>query len=210
MLVPSMATQRDVLAQCDRSRARLEVVPHGVPLPELAAPDSERDGPFLTLGDDRPRKNLTRTVAAHALARERRPALPGLCQSGPRQHTAHGPRDEHTNFVSEADKHVRLRHARALVHLSLHEGFGLPILEAMGHGTPILCSDRSSLPELAGDAALYVDPTDLDAIADAFVRIDSELPLRALLAAEGRARAARFLPEHTAAAWARIHASLLA
>jgi glycosyltransferase involved in cell wall biosynthesis len=182
-------------------RARVIVVPHGVVLP----PDNvacRHDGPFLALGDDRPRKNLARLRDAHARARAQRPALPGLDCFGPRRHA------ERARFVGEDEKHARLREARALVHVSLHEGFGLPVLEAMGHGTPVVCSDRASLPELAGDAALYVDPTDVGAIAEALLRIDADEALRTTLARAGRERAAAFPPERTAQAWRRLHAEL--
>lgn len=201
VLVPSHATERDVHAECKTPRARVIVVPHGVVLP----PDDvacRHDGPFLALGDDRPRKNLVRLRDAHARARAQRPSLPALDCFGPRRHAGRA------RFVGEDEKHARIREARALVHVSLHEGFGLPVLEAMGHGTPVVCSDRASLPELAGDAALYVDPTDVGAIAEALLRIDSDEALRATLARAGRERAAAFPPERTAQAWRRLHTEL--
>lgn len=202
VIVPSRATERDLRAECPTPRARIAVVAHGVP----AAPDttpSAHDGPFLALGDDRPRKNLARLAAAHERARHLRPSLPALEFVGPRR------REANAGWVSEAEKHARLGRARALVHVSLHEGFGLPLLEAMARGTPVLCSDRASLPELAGDAALVVDPTDVEAIAAALVRIDADEALRARLVAAGHARAAAFPPAATAAAWRRLHEDLL-
>jgi glycosyltransferase involved in cell wall biosynthesis len=81
---------------------------------------------------------------------------------------------------------------------SLHEGFGLPVLEALQRGVPVACSDRSSLPEVAGDAALLFDPEDVGAIRTALARLLRDGALRAELAARGRAQAASFSWERTA------------
>ena len=81
---------------------------------------------------------------------------------------------------------------------SLWEGFGLPVLEAMACGTPVLTSDVSSLPEVAGDAALLVPPTDVEAIADGLRRLLEDAALRADLAERGRRQAASFSWERCA------------
>jgi alpha-1,3-rhamnosyl/mannosyltransferase len=78
---------------------------------------------------------------------------------------------------------------------SLYEGFGLPVLEAMAHGVPVVCSDRSSLPEVAGDAAILVDPTNPRAIRSG---IEQALSDPAPWQEKGVARAARFTWERTA------------
>ena len=88
--------------------------------------------------------------------------------------------------------------AKVFVFPSLYEGFGLPPLEAMAHGTPVLTSDVSSMPEVAGDAARLVDPLDVDALRAALTELLSDAPLRAELARRGRERAARFTWERTA------------
>ena len=85
-----------------------------------------------------------------------------------------------------------VRGAKALVFPSLYEGFGLPVLEAMQMGTPVITSTASSLPEIAGEAALLVDPFDVRALRDAIGRIDTDPSLAAALAAKGRTQAARF------------------
>jgi glycosyltransferase involved in cell wall biosynthesis len=88
--------------------------------------------------------------------------------------------------------------ASCVVFPSLYEGFGLPVLEAMIRGVPVACSDRSSLPEVAGDAALLFDPEDVDAIAAALQRLLRDGALADRLRAAGREQAARFSWERTA------------
>ncbi len=75
---------------------------------------------------------------------------------------------------------------------SLFEGFGLPILEAQTHGVPVMSANNSSLPEIAGDAAILVDPTDVDAIADAMLQLSQDEPLRQRLITAGYANIKRF------------------
>jgi len=87
-----------------------------------------------------------------------------------------------------------IRGAKAALFPSLYEGFGLPVLEAMSLGTPVLCSDTSSLPEVAGDAALMVDPYDTAAISQAIRRLDADADLRIELSRRGREQAAKFGP----------------
>jgi glycosyltransferase involved in cell wall biosynthesis len=96
--------------------------------------------------------------------------------------------------------------ATCVVFPSLHEGFGLPVLEALQRGVPVACSDRSSLPEVAGDAALLFDPEDVGAIRTALGRLLGDGALRAELAARGRVQAARFTWERTAELTAESYA----
>ena len=88
-----------------------------------------------------------------------------------------------------------IRGARATLFPSLYEGFGLPVLESMLLGAPVITSTEGSLPEVAGDAALSVDPYDVDAIRDAIRKLDADADLRAELAGRGRVQAAKFSPE---------------
>ena len=85
-----------------------------------------------------------------------------------------------------------IRGARAVVFPSLYEGFGLPVLESMVLGTPVVTSRKSSIPEVAGDAALLVDPYSTDEIAAAIRTIVNDADLRAELSQRGRMQAANF------------------
>jgi len=88
-----------------------------------------------------------------------------------------------------------IRGARAVLFPSIHEGFGLPVLEAMQLGTPVLTSRGGALAEIAGDAALLVDPYDVAAIAEGIAALDAHQDLRDRLAAAGSVAAARFSPD---------------
>jgi glycosyltransferase involved in cell wall biosynthesis len=96
------------------------------------------------------------------------------------------------DYVPASDLPALVSGARVFVFPSLHEGFGLPILEAQACGTPVVCSMTSSLPEAAGDAALFFDPLDVDAIAGALARTLTDDALRAKLIARGFENVKRF------------------
>ena len=98
----------------------------------------------------------------------------------------------HFEYVSLAMLVTLIRGARAVVFPSLYEGFGLPVLEAMVLGTPVVTSRTASLPEIAGDAAVYVDPYDVDTIAQAIRMITEDDGLRAELSRRGRIQAEQF------------------
>ena len=157
---------------------------------------------FLSVGVLAPQKNLERVLRAFAQLSDRTTRLvlagrPAGAYTGeilrPLAHTlglegrvvfADAPDDEMLRTLYHA--------AVALVYPSLGEGFGLPIVEAMACGCPVITSNISSMPEVAGDAALLVDPHAVAALAGALQRLLAEPALRADLAARGRARAALF------------------
>jgi glycosyltransferase involved in cell wall biosynthesis len=91
-------------------------------------------------------------------------------------------------FVSDGEYEALLRNCRALIFPSLYEGFGMPLVEAMACGRPVLCSDATSLPEVAGDAALLFDPSDSAAIGGAIERLESNPELERTLIDRGRQR----------------------
>jgi glycosyltransferase involved in cell wall biosynthesis len=101
-------------------------------------------------------------------------------------------------FVDDADLPAIYSLAGLFVFPSLYEGFGLPVLEAMACGCPVVCSNASSLPEVAGDAALLVPPTDVDALTEAMARMLSDAGLRSRLVEAGYAQARRFTWEAAA------------
>lgn len=158
----------------------------------------------LYVGRLQPRKNIARLVAAFSEAVARRPSLPhrlviagaeGWLHAGIHAAAADSAareRIQFLGFVDEADLPGLYQAAEAFALVSLWEGFGLPALEAMACGTAVITSNCSSLPEVAGDAALLVDPEDTGAIADGLERLMTDEALRARLAAAGPARAARF------------------
>lgn len=103
-----------------------------------------------------------------------------------------------TGYVPDADLPALLSGARLFAFPSLYEGFGFPVLEAMICGVPVVCSNTSSLPEVAGDAALLVDPLDTAALAAAMARLLTDESLRAALTARGYEQAQRFSWEKAA------------
>jgi glycosyltransferase involved in cell wall biosynthesis len=215
VLVPSRHTRDDLLAETERGprRARIVVCGHGIRPRWPGANDLERPGHraaeaarpapgqapfFLVLGDDRPRKNRDRLERAWRLAQARCADLPPL--------RFVGPPDAH---VDESTKWRLLRSARALVHVSLHEGFGLTVVEAFRARVPVLCSGTASLPEVVGGAALMVDPRSVGAIAAGLERIHRDETLRSDLVRRGALRSLRWTCESAAATWRSVHDSLL-
>ncbi len=164
-------------------------------------------GPFvLTVGYSNPRKNVPRLIAAiERVGSAHAPALviaghagmddeAGLRSRWP----ALGERLIFTGSVSEADLVALYRAASVFAFPSLYEGFGLPVLEAMASGAPVVTSATSCLAEVAGEAALLVDPTDVSALAGAISRVLSDPALAGELSRAGPAQAARFSWERTA------------
>lgn len=195
-------------------RERIAVVPHGVdPLPQVA--DAELQAfrqaqglqrPFLLhIGALQKRKNIIRLVEAF----ERLPddlllVLAGSSGYGSEQiaeRIAASPargRIVQLGYVGADDKVKLYRTALVLAFPSLDEGFGIPILEAMSVGLPVLTSNCSAMPEVAADAALLVDPQDSGAMADGLQRIIADEALRKYLQGKGLARAAEFTWSQTA------------
>jgi alpha-1,3-rhamnosyl/mannosyltransferase len=193
-----------------------------VTIAEAAAPAFQPASPFeveeirarfdlperyvLYLGSNKPHKNLARLV--EAWARVQPQSMP-LVIAGvwderypePRRRAEELELDEEVLFLGPlAEPYLPALYtgATAFVFPSEYEGFGLPVLEAMACGTPVACSDVSSLPEVAGDAALKLDPVDVDSIAGAIQRLLSDPDLRADLRERGLRQAASFTWERTA------------
>jgi len=113
------------------------------------------------------------------------------------------------DFVPRSHLRYLLKSARVSVYVSLCEGFGLPIIEAMAIGTPVVCSNGSSMTEIAGNAAVIVDPREVSKIADAIFRLLTQPKLVAEYIARGKRRALKFTWENTAAKTIEIYKSLL-
>jgi glycosyltransferase involved in cell wall biosynthesis len=158
---------------------------------------------ILCVGDLQPRKNLKRLIAAYVRLRQADAMRPKLVVVGRKvwlyddifaAARASGYADEliFTGYVPDEDLVMLYNAADVFVYPSLYEGFGLPPLEAMTCGTPVITSNTSSLPEVVGDAALTVDPVDVEALARAMATVLADTDLRARLSACGRQRAAAF------------------
>jgi glycosyltransferase involved in cell wall biosynthesis len=154
---------------------------------------------FLFLGTLQPRKNIARIVTAYRQWRAAHPGDPAALVLAGGQGWLYDPAwtaDTDgvilTGYIDDADKGALYAGALTLVFPSLYEGFGFPVIEAMHCGTPVITSTTSSLPELAGEAALLVDPHDTDAIAEAMSQLASDDALRLDLRARGYQQAQRF------------------
>jgi glycosyltransferase involved in cell wall biosynthesis len=217
VLAISHAGRDDIIATLGLAPDKVDVTPLGVSADGTA--ESTAEGPLrarlglaegrvvLCIAQLRPHKNLARLVEAHA-------QLEGdvrLVLVGPLTGHEHALRElaaglgtadrvHMTGWVSEADIERLYRLASCFVLPSLEEGFGLPLLEAMRRGTPVACSNVSSLPEVAGDAALQFDPFDPAAIAGAVGRLLSDGELRRRLVERGFERCRHFTWEATARA----------
>jgi glycosyltransferase involved in cell wall biosynthesis len=212
VLADSEFTARETSALLGVDPARVEVVRPGVS-PEFSAagdPDADRgvaarhglDGPYvLFVGTTNPRKNVVRLVEAFVRAR-REAQLPHVLalvgERGPddarvrEAAAAAGGAVRVVGWVPEEDLPALYRVCDAFAFVSHYEGFGLPVIEAMAAGRPVLASRAASVPEVAGDAALFVDPESTDDVAGGLVRVLRDAGLRERLAHAGRARAAQF------------------
>jgi len=163
---------------------------------------------FAYLGNLHPRKNVPRLIEAFASARrsgelgEARLVIAGgrWFGEGPEDTAARQAPAGSVVLVGRVDDavaRVLLEGAVALTYPSLFEGFGLPPVEAMALGTPVLAGDAAAVPDVCGDAALLVDPTSVDAIAGGMVRLLADDPLRATLRERGRLRAGEYTAART-------------
>lgn len=208
VIAVSEATAADVLRRSRIDPGRVHVVAPG---PSLDVGRADVDGTLNRLGIPRPyilfvgtlepRKNVATLVRAYRRLADRG-APHGLVLTGPAG-GADGRLEEEiarpgpgsivrTGRVSDGDLDALYRGATAFCYPSLYEGFGLPVLDAMARGIPCVTSNASSLPEVAGDAALLVDPRSASELASALERVLSDEELAGRLAGAGRGRAATF------------------
>jgi len=158
---------------------------------------------ILGVGSIHPRKNLSRLISAYAALVKRRDDVPALILVGKKgwlsdetfnakELSGLGDRVRFTGFVPDEDLPPLYSAAKIFVYPSFFEGFGLPPLEAMQCGTPVITGNRTSLPEVVGDAGLQVDPFQIDAIADAIEKVLSDEKLSSELSERGLKRAEKF------------------
>ena len=231
VIADSESTRRDLERYLGTAPEKIDVVPLGTgvsvagpPTPEadLRARHALGDRPVvLTVAAQRPVKNHGPLIDALALIpAERRPLL---VIAGPSYDDAYGAglreraaaagvtRDVRwVGFAAGPDLEGLYALASVFAFPSLYEGFGLPVLEAMRRGVPVACSDRSSLPEVAGDAALTFGPESPPAIAAAIEEILTDPGEAELMRAAGRAQAERFTWEATARGTLRSYERALA
>ncbi|WCM28045.1 glycosyltransferase family 4 protein [Sphingomonas sp. QA11] len=182
----------------------------------------EPQGYFLFLGAIEPKKNVGRLIEACLTAALDMP----LIIAGPDAWSAEGElqllkgqggasalaegRIRRLGYVPVDHLDLLVRGARTIVFPSLYEGFGLPALEAMAAGVPVIAGNQGALPEIVGDSALLVDPYDVEALRAALVQLDGDAILRSTLGAAGRARAQDFTLAQYQARIDRIHRQLAA
>jgi glycosyltransferase involved in cell wall biosynthesis len=208
IIAPSRSTAEDLLSRTKVDPSRVHVIPEAAALPaapgdpEAALARLKVPRPYiLSVGTLEPRKNLVRLVRAyrrvagsgvpHALVLagplgwHRQPLLRELALAGPGDIVL-------TGRVTGEDLDALYRLADLFVYPAVYEGFGLPVLEAMARGVPTVCSNTTSLPEVAGDAAVGVHPGSIREIAAGIQQVLDDADLAARLRAAGPARAERF------------------
>ncbi len=204
---------------------RVEVLPLGAPTVDREAPlppVAGLDGrPYIVATATRePRKNLARLVDAFGAIARNHPDLalvlvgaegpdqPAIDAAIARLPVGAAQRVLILQYVGDREKDGLVRGARALAFPSLDEGWGYPALEAMALGTPVVAADAGSLPEVCGDAAVLVDPLDVDALVEALERVLVDTELREVLIARGAERVAAYSPASCAAAFADLYVRL--
>jgi glycosyltransferase involved in cell wall biosynthesis len=216
VMVDAASTKRDLQEHLGTPPGKVDVVPLGVSTRSVEPADEaalrarlQLDGRpiVLSVSAKRPHKNLVRLLEALAgIPVQRRPALVVPGYSTPHEEelrtraAALGVAGDvvFPAWVSAPELEALYRAATLVVVPSLYEGFGLPVLEAMARGVPVASSNRSSLPEVAGDAALLFDPYDTAAIREAIERLLADEPERRRLRDAGLARVHEFTWERTA------------
>ena len=218
VIAVSECTKRDAMRLYGLDEAKIRVIYEGVD-PRFRSADPETieavraryglpERFILSVGTIEPRKNLTTLLEAYRTLRDRgsdfKLVIVGrkgwLYEGFFRRLRELGLEGEvvFPGFVPDEDLPALYSAAELFVFPSLYEGFGLPPLEAMACGTPVVCSNAASLPEVVGNAAIMVDPYDVEGLAEAMHRVLADADLREELREKGLARARQFTWERTA------------
>ena len=219
VIAVSESTKRDLIRLLGIPPERITVIAEGVD--PVFRPDPEPSDPvvlarlglparyLLTVGTIQPRKNYTRLLEACERVWQQSPETPDLVIAGQRgwlfeeffrqlEASRFRSRVRVLDLVADADLPALYRGAEIFIYPSCYEGFGLPPLEALACGRPVICSNASSLPEVVGEAARLIDPLDVAALADAIGELSADAAQRAELARRGPGRAAKFTWRNTA------------
>jgi glycosyltransferase involved in cell wall biosynthesis len=212
----SAFTARQVEQLLDVEPTRIRVIPHGARRVPLPSGKLSREPMVLSVGAIQRRKNIVRLIEAfERLPREWKLILAGSLgydSEAARERIEHSSRKQDIQvlgYVSDAQLEDLYQRSSILAFPSLDEGFGMPILDAMARGVPVLTSNVSAMPEVAGNAALLVDPTDVDAIANGLCRLTTDSELRDVLIHAGFARAKEFTWEKSVEATWSVYGELL-
>ena len=220
ILTVSEFSRRELIRFYPVNRERVVVIPNGVdtgfrpltyPSSDIAAEQAvlARYGitpPYIfALGNIHPRKNLARLLEAYLYLQSKEEVLPAMVWGGLERWESGLLLDKARSagvilpgFIAPEDLPTLYRQAEFLVYPSLYEGFGLPPIEAMACGTPVITSNTTSLPEVVGEAALTVDPTSTKEIATAMNQLLTDPSLRQRLRETGLERARQFSWRETA------------
>jgi glycosyltransferase involved in cell wall biosynthesis len=229
IITVSESSKRDIVAHYGLDPAKVTVIyeaasPEFAPGPPAAVEEARRryglpERFLIHVGTIEPRKNLSRLVEALQRLRDRGLAVPLVVVGGKgwlyddffRRLEALEVRDavHFPGYVPAADLPLLYSAATAAVTPSVYEGFGLPVLEAMACGTPVLSSNAASLPEMGGAAARYFDPYDVEAMAEAIGTVWTDGELRSEMRRQGLQQAARFSWERAARETLAVYARLL-
>ncbi|MFC7361384.1 glycosyltransferase family 4 protein [Nocardioides astragali] len=205
VITDSDVSANEIVKYLGFPRERLHVVPLAAGRPAATAASQQTENLVLASGQRRPHKNWERLIRALALVEE--DVRPRLVITGARGEDPLAPVVAETRmerwvelrgWVDDDELADLQRRARALAFPTLAEGFGLPILEAMSLGLPVLASDLPVLREVGGDAAMWFDPLDLESIADALRTAATRPDVLSALAAVGLERARLFSWERVA------------
>jgi len=202
VVVPSHYTGEQVAARLDLSPERIVVCPNGPPGWPMRA-DTPRPKHLLFVGTVSARKNVDRLLDAYARVRATHPQVPPLVLAGqlssdeaavlaPLGQPPLAGHVRHEGYVDDQRLRTLYEQAVGLILPSLDEGFGIPALEAMELGVPVLAARSGALPEVVGEAGLLVDPLDVEALAAAIGRLVTDDELRRRLSAAGPVQARRF------------------
>ncbi|MER3433407.1 MAG: mannosyltransferase [Leptolyngbya sp. ERB_1_1] len=210
----SEATAKDAIDFCQVPAHKLTVIPLAYDESHFRFLDLPTQNYFLYMGRHQPYKNLQRVIRAFAAIAKHSDCEFWIAGTTDRRYTPNliaeiehlqlSDRVKFLSYVSYAELPELINRAIALVFPSLWEGFGLPVLEAMACGTPVITSNLSSMPEVAGDAALLVDPYSETAIVEAMKAIVTDAQLHHQLRQKGFDRASNFSWQKTASQTADV------